>query len=91
MVRVAEQGLTVGLSAADRACVLDHGRVVLSGTAAVLAGDRRAVDTYPGRWSRIPTGRRREDSSQTHAASQRPRTAGGRREGLLDAPLPPVQ
>ena len=48
-VLLAEQSLTLGLSAADRAYVLDHGRVVLSGTAAELADDRRVVDTYLGR------------------------------------------
>jgi branched-chain amino acid transport system ATP-binding protein len=48
-VLLAEQSLTLGLSAADRAYVLDHGRVVLSGAAAELAGDRRVVDTYLGR------------------------------------------
>ncbi|MGH7043660.1 MAG: ABC transporter ATP-binding protein [Acetobacteraceae bacterium] len=48
-VLLAEQSLTLGLSAADRAYVLDHGRVVLSGAAAELANDRRVVDTYLGR------------------------------------------
>lgn len=48
-VLLAEQSLTLGLSAADRACVLDHGRIVLSGTATELAHDRRVVDTYLGR------------------------------------------
>jgi branched-chain amino acid transport system ATP-binding protein len=46
---LAEQSLSLGLSAADRAYVLDHGRVVLSGTAAELSNDRRVVDTYLGR------------------------------------------
>jgi len=48
-VLLAEQSLTLGLSAADRAYVLDHGRMVLSGTAQELANDRRVVDTYLGR------------------------------------------
>jgi branched-chain amino acid transport system ATP-binding protein len=48
-VLLAEQSLTLGLSAADRAYVLDHGRIVLSGPAAELAGDHRVVDTYLGR------------------------------------------
>jgi branched-chain amino acid transport system ATP-binding protein len=48
-VLLAEQSLTLGLSAADRAYVLDHGRIVLSGGAAELANDQRIVDTYLGR------------------------------------------
>ncbi|MGH7038198.1 MAG: ABC transporter ATP-binding protein [Stellaceae bacterium] len=48
-VLLAEQSLTLGLSAADRAYVIDHGRIVLSGTAAELANDQRVVDTYLGR------------------------------------------
>ncbi len=48
-VLLAEQSLTLGLSAADRAYVLDHGRIVLSGSASELANDRRVVDTYLGR------------------------------------------
>jgi branched-chain amino acid transport system ATP-binding protein len=48
-VLLAEQSLTLGLSTADRAYVLDHGRIVLSGRAAELARDRRVVDTYLGR------------------------------------------
>jgi branched-chain amino acid transport system ATP-binding protein len=48
-VLLAEQSLTLGLSAADRAYVIDHGRIVLSGTAAELGEDRRVVDTYLGR------------------------------------------
>ncbi|HEX5327486.1 MAG TPA: ABC transporter ATP-binding protein [Acetobacteraceae bacterium] len=48
-VLLAEQSLTLGLSAADRAYVIDHGRIVLSGAAAELKGDHRVVDTYLGR------------------------------------------
>jgi branched-chain amino acid transport system ATP-binding protein len=48
-ILLAEQSLTLGLSAADRAYVMDHGRMVLSGTAAELAGDKRVADTYLGR------------------------------------------
>jgi branched-chain amino acid transport system ATP-binding protein len=48
-VLLAEQSLTLGLSAADRAYVLDHGRIVLSGTARELANDQRVVDAYLGR------------------------------------------
>ncbi len=48
-VLLAEQSLTLGLSAADRAYVIDQGRIVLSGTARELAGDHRVVDTYLGR------------------------------------------
>lgn len=48
-VLLAEQSLTLGLSAADRAYVIDQGRIVLSGAAAELANDRRVVDTYLGR------------------------------------------
>ncbi len=46
---LAEQSLTLGLSMADRAFVIDHGRIVLSGTATELSNDRRVVDTYLGR------------------------------------------
>lgn len=46
---LAEQSLTLGLSMADRAYVIDRGRIVLSGTAAELSGDQRVVDTYLGR------------------------------------------
>jgi branched-chain amino acid transport system ATP-binding protein len=48
-ILLAEQSLTLGLSAADRAYVIDQGRIVLSGTAAELANDHRVVDTYLGR------------------------------------------
>jgi len=48
-VLLAEQSLTLGLSAADRGYVIDHGRIVLSGTANELAEDRRVADTYLGR------------------------------------------
>ncbi|HEX7386566.1 MAG TPA: ABC transporter ATP-binding protein [Castellaniella sp.] len=46
---LAEQSLTLGLSYADRALVMDHGQIVLSGTASELGHDRRVVDTYLGR------------------------------------------
>ena len=48
-VLLAEQSLPLGLSAADRGYVIDHGRIVMAGTAAELAGDQRVVDTYLGR------------------------------------------
>ncbi|MDA8049704.1 MAG: ABC transporter ATP-binding protein [Rhodospirillales bacterium] len=48
-ILLAEQSLTLGLSAADRAYVMDQGRIVLSGNAAALAEDHRVVDTYLGR------------------------------------------
>ncbi|TAM83274.1 MAG: ABC transporter ATP-binding protein [Candidimonas sp.] len=46
---LAEQSLTLGLSYADRAFVMDHGQIVLSGTTRDLENDRRVVDTYLGR------------------------------------------
>jgi branched-chain amino acid transport system ATP-binding protein len=46
---LAEQSLSLGLSYADRAFVMDHGHIVLSGTARDLENDRRVVDTYLGR------------------------------------------
>jgi branched-chain amino acid transport system ATP-binding protein len=46
---LAEQSLTLGLSMADRAFVIDRGRIVLSGSAAELSVDRRVVDVYLGR------------------------------------------
>jgi branched-chain amino acid transport system ATP-binding protein len=46
---LAEQSLTLGLSYADRAFVMDHGHIVLSGTTRELENDRRVVDTYLGR------------------------------------------
>lgn len=46
---LAEQSLTLGLSYADHAFVMDHGRIVLSGTARELEKDHRVVDTYLGR------------------------------------------
>ena len=48
-VLLAEQSMALGLSAADRAYVIDHGRIVLSGPAADLATDHRVVDAYLGR------------------------------------------
>ena len=48
-ILLAEQSLSLGLAAADRAYVMDHGRIVLSGTAAELASDSRVADTYLGR------------------------------------------
>jgi branched-chain amino acid transport system ATP-binding protein len=46
---LAEQSLTLGLSHADHAFVIDHGRIVLSGTARELEKDHRVVDAYLGR------------------------------------------
>jgi branched-chain amino acid transport system ATP-binding protein len=48
-ILLAEQSLSLGLTAADRAYVIDHGRIVLAGTAAELANDQRVADTYLGR------------------------------------------
>ncbi len=48
-ILLAEQSLTLGLSAADRGYVIDHGRIVIAGTAAELQADRRVADTYLGR------------------------------------------
>lgn len=48
-VLLAEQSLTLGLSTADRAYIMDQGRIVLSGTARELANDHRVADTYLGR------------------------------------------
>jgi branched-chain amino acid transport system ATP-binding protein len=48
-ILLAEQSLSLGLSAADRGYVVDHGRVVLAGTAAEPAADKRVADTYLGR------------------------------------------
>ncbi len=48
-VLLAEQSLTLGLSAADRGYVMDHGRIVISGSAAELAQDKRVADAYLGR------------------------------------------
>ena len=48
-ILLAEQSLALGLSAADRAYVVDQGRIVLSGAARALASDHRVVDTYLGR------------------------------------------
>jgi branched-chain amino acid transport system ATP-binding protein len=46
---LAEQSLTLGLSHADSAFVIDHGRIVLSGKASDLEKDQRVVDAYLGR------------------------------------------
>ena|SRR5487761_1912426 len=46
---LAEQSLTLGLSMADRAFVIDQGRILLAGTAAELSGDRRVIDAYLGK------------------------------------------
>jgi len=48
-ILLAEQSLALGLTAADRAYVIDQGRIVLAGTAAELAADPRVADTYLGR------------------------------------------
>jgi branched-chain amino acid transport system ATP-binding protein len=48
-VLLAEQSLSLGLAATDRAYVIDHGRIVLSGKAAEFVGDRRIIDAYLGR------------------------------------------
>lgn len=48
-VRLATQGRTRGLSAADRAGVRDHGPIVLCTGAADHVHDRRGVDTDPAR------------------------------------------
>jgi branched-chain amino acid transport system ATP-binding protein len=48
-VLLAEQSLTLGLAHADRAYVIDHGEVVLSGPAPQLARDPRVADAYLGR------------------------------------------
>jgi len=46
---LAEQSLTLGLSHADSAFVIDQGRIVLSGAASELRKDHRVIDTYLGR------------------------------------------
>ncbi|HVH76963.1 MAG TPA: ABC transporter ATP-binding protein [Stellaceae bacterium] len=48
-VLLAEQSLALGLSAADRGYVIDHGHIVLEGSAAELSADKRVADTYLGR------------------------------------------
>jgi branched-chain amino acid transport system ATP-binding protein len=48
-VLLVEQSMSLGLSSADRAYVLDHGCIVLSGTAEELNGDPRVVRAYLGR------------------------------------------
>jgi branched-chain amino acid transport system ATP-binding protein len=48
-ILLAEQSLHLGLRAADRGYVIDHGRIVLEGSAAELAADKRVADTYLGR------------------------------------------
>jgi branched-chain amino acid transport system ATP-binding protein len=48
-VLLVEQSMSLGLSRADRAYVLDHGCIVLSGTAEELNGDPRVVRAYLGR------------------------------------------
>jgi ABC-type branched-subunit amino acid transport system ATPase component len=46
---VIEQDVDRALELADRACVLDHGRLVLSGTARAIRSDRRLGALYMGR------------------------------------------
>ncbi len=48
-ILLAEQSLSLGFAAADRAYVMDHGRIALSGSAKELAADSRVADTYLGR------------------------------------------
>jgi branched-chain amino acid transport system ATP-binding protein len=48
-VLLVEQSMSLGLSTADRAYVLDHGRIVLSGTTEALSEDARVVRAYLGR------------------------------------------
>jgi branched-chain amino acid transport system ATP-binding protein len=48
-ILLVEQSMSLGLSTADRAYVLDHGRLVLSGTADELSEDARVVRAYLGR------------------------------------------
>lgn len=47
-VLVAEQNAKVALAAADRAYVLERGRVVLAGTGAELLDDERVAESYLG-------------------------------------------
>ncbi len=47
-VLLVEQSLSLALSAAHRAYVIDNGRIVLSGTAADLSADPRVVKAYLG-------------------------------------------
>ena len=47
-IMLVEQNLRQALKIADRAYVLESGRIVLKGTAAELAADRRLHDAYLG-------------------------------------------
>jgi branched-chain amino acid transport system ATP-binding protein len=47
-VLVVEQDVALALASADRACVLEQGRVVISGAAATLAADQRVGDVVRG-------------------------------------------
>jgi branched-chain amino acid transport system ATP-binding protein len=47
-ILLVEQSMTLSLNAADRGYVLDHGRIALSGSAAVLADDPSVVRAYLG-------------------------------------------
>lgn len=47
-VLIVEQQIDLALSIADRAVVIERGRIVLSGTAAALKDDRRVQDIYLG-------------------------------------------
>lgn len=47
-ILVVEQQISVALSVADRAVVIEHGEIKLSGTAAELRADRRVQDIYLG-------------------------------------------
>ena len=46
---LVEQNARLSLPVADRAYVLENGRIVLSGTGAELAGDQRVIEAYLGR------------------------------------------
>ncbi len=47
-ILLVEQNVVQSLAIAQRAVVLEHGRVVMAGEAAVLAGDPRLVEAYLG-------------------------------------------
>ena len=54
-VLLVEQNARQALAIADRACVIEVGRVVLEGDAATLAGDERVQKAYLGGFETVGT------------------------------------
>ena len=62
-ILLVEQNARAALQIADRGCVIETGELVLAGSAAELAADKRVVESYLGIGHRDQTGRPAEHAA----------------------------